>query len=96
MSLDLHVFRTLSDNAGALLARPRQRRLCRHRRTRCRRDARLPRRRTRAGSSREILITHAHFDHTQGVAAAASRRPALQVFGPADARGRARVDTVVA
>lgn len=92
MPLDLHVFRTLSDNAGALLHDPAS--------GACAAidvpDAgeTLAAARAKGWTISEIFITHAHHDHTQGVAEV-KRATGAKVFGPADAQGSAPVDTVV-
>ena len=92
MPLDLHVFRTLSDNAGALLHDPAT--------GACAAvdvpDAgeMLAAARAKGWAISDIFITHAHHDHTQGVAEVKQATGAT-VIGPADARAGAPLDRVV-
>lgn len=92
MPLDLHVFRTLSDNAGALLHDPAS--------GACAAidvpDAgeMLAAARAKGWTISEIFVTHAHHDHTQGVAAV-KQATGAHVTGPADARASAPLDAVV-
>lgn len=93
MSLDIHVFRTLSDNAGALIRDPA---------TQACAAVDVPDAAQVLAAAEEkgwiisdIFITHAHFDHTQGVAELKAATGAT-VYGPADSRSQAPVDTVVA
>lgn len=92
MPLDLHVFRTVSDNAGALIHDaatgacaaidvPNAMQV---------RDAA----KRKGWTISEIFITHAHSDHTQGVAALKAATGA-KVSGPADAAGQAPLDRIV-
>lgn len=92
MSLDIHVFRTLSDNAGALIRDPA---------THACAAIDVPDANEVLAAAEEkgwvisdIFITHSHFDHVQGVAALKQATGAT-VYGPADARDAAPVDTVV-
>lgn len=92
MPLDLHVFRTLSDNAGALLFDPE---------TKACAAVDVPdagevmtAAKARGWSISDIFITHAHSDHTQGVAELKEATGAF-VCGPADAEGSAPLDRVV-
>lgn len=92
MSLDIHVFRSLSDNAGALIRDPASHA--------CAAidvpDAGevLAAAEAKGWTISDVFITHAHADHTQGVAALKQATGAT-VYGPADARGSAPVDSVV-
>jgi hydroxyacylglutathione hydrolase len=92
MPLDLHVFRTLSDNAGALLHDPAT--------GACAAvdvpDAgeMLAAAADKGWTISDIFITHAHHDHTQGVAAV-KQATGANVVGPADARASAPLDKVL-
>lgn len=92
MPLDIHVFRTLSDNAGALIFEPE---------TRCCAAVDVPDATQVLAAAREkgwtitdIFVTHAHSDHVQGVADLKQATEAF-VTGPADAADSALVDRVV-
>jgi hydroxyacylglutathione hydrolase len=92
MPLDLHVFRTLSDNAGALLFDPA---------TKACAAVDVPdagevlaAARGKGWTITDIFITHAHHDHTQGVAEL-KQATGAQVCGPADAKASAPLDRVV-
>ncbi|UZF90953.1 hydroxyacylglutathione hydrolase [Bosea sp. NBC_00550] len=92
MPLDLHVFRTLSDNAGALLHDPA---------TGACAAIDVPDAGEMMAAAREkgwtisdIFITHAHHDHTQGVDEVKQATGAT-VVGPADARASAPLDKVI-
>ncbi|WP_449256054.1 hydroxyacylglutathione hydrolase [Bosea sp. (in: a-proteobacteria)] len=92
MPLDLHVFRTLSDNAGALLHDPAT--------GACAAvdvpDAgeMLAAAKAKGWTISDVFVTHAHHDHTQGVAELKQATGAT-VVGPADARAMAPLDRVV-
>ena len=92
MPLDLHVFRTLGDNAGALLHDPAT--------GACAAvdvpDAGelLAAAKAKGWTISDIFVTHAHHDHAQGVAAVKQATGAT-VVGPADARTMAPLDRVV-
>lgn len=92
MPLDLHVFRTLGDNAGALLHDPAT--------GACAAvdvpDAgeMLAAAKAKGWTISDVFVTHAHHDHTQGVAALKQATGAT-VAGPADARTMAPLDRVV-
>lgn len=92
MPLDLHVFRTLSDNAGALIHDPAS--------GACAAidvpDAgeMLAAAKAKGWTISDIFITHAHHDHTQGVAAV-KQATGASVVGPADARTSAPLDRVI-
>lgn len=92
MPLDIHVFRTLSDNAGALMRDPATGACAAIDAPEA--GAVLAAARERGWTISEILITHAHADHTQGVAELKAATGA-RVTGPADAQGQAPVDRVV-
>ena len=92
MPLDLHVFRTLSDNAGALIFDPA---------TKACAAVDVPDAGQVLAAAREkgwtitdIFVTHAHFDHTQGVAELKEATEAF-VCGPADAADSAPLDRVL-
>jgi hydroxyacylglutathione hydrolase len=93
MPLDLHVFRTLADNTGALLHDPVG--------GACAAidvpDAgeMLAAARAKGWTISEIFITHAHHDHTQGVAEV-KRATGATVSGPADAAASAPLDRILA
>lgn len=92
MPLELHVFRTLSDNAGALLHDPAS--------GACAAvdvpDAGevLAAAKARGWTIGQVLVTHEHADHVQGIAALKAAAGA-RVFGPAAAQAVAPVDTVL-
>ena len=92
MPLDLHVFRTLSDNAGALLHDPAS--------GACAAvdvpDAGevLAAARSKGWTISDIFVTHAHHDHTQGVALV-KQATGARVLGPEDARAAAPLDRVI-
>lgn len=92
MPLDLHVFRTLSDNAGALLHDPAS--------GACAAvdvpDAGevMAAARDKGWTITDIFVTHAHADHTQGVAAVKQATGAA-VVGPQDAASLAPLDRIV-
>lgn len=92
MSLDIHVFRTLSDNAGALIRDPA---------THACAAVDVPDAGQVLAAAEEkgwtitdIFVTHAHFDHTQGVAEVKEATGAT-VYGPADAKDAAPLDKIV-
>ncbi|MDP3408732.1 hydroxyacylglutathione hydrolase [Bosea sp. (in: a-proteobacteria)] len=92
MPLDLHVFRTLSDNAGALIRDPATGACAAV-------DAPdagqvLAEAKAKGWAITDIFVTHAHADHTQGVAAL-KRATGATVCGPADAAASAPLDRVV-
>lgn len=92
MTLDLHVFRTLSDNAGALVRDPVTG-------TCAAIDVPeagpvLAAAKAKGWTIGDILITHSHHDHVQGVAELKAATGA-RVTGPADAKGAAPLDRVV-
>ncbi len=92
MPLDLHVFRTLSDNAGALVRCPAS--------GACAAidapdaDQVLAAARSKGWTISDILVTHAHADHTQGVAAL-KQATGARVVGPSDAAASAPLDAIV-
>lgn len=92
MTLDLHVFRTLSDNAGALIHDPAT--------GACAAvdvpDAGevLAAAKAKGWTIGDVFITHAHHDHTQGVAEV-KRATGARVCGPADAAGAAPLDRII-
>ncbi len=92
MPLAIHVFRTLSDNAGALLHDPVT--------GACAAidvpDAgeMLAAATAKGWSISDIFVTHAHHDHTQGVAAL-KRATGARVCGPADAQDSTPLDRIV-
>ncbi|HEY5794951.1 MAG TPA: hydroxyacylglutathione hydrolase [Bosea sp. (in: a-proteobacteria)] len=92
MPLDLHVFRTLSDNAGALLHDPA---------TGACAAVDVPdagqvqaAAKAKGWTITDIFVTHAHHDHTQGVAAV-KRATGAKVCGLADAAASAPLDRIV-
>ena len=92
MPLDLHVFRTLSDNTGALVHDPA---------TGACAAVDVPESapvlaaaKARGWNISDIIVTHAHFDHTQGVAEL-KQATGARVCGPADAQASAPLDRVV-
>lgn len=92
MPLDIHVFRTLGDNAGALLHDPAT--------GACAAvdvpdaDEVLAAAKTRGWTIRQVLVTHEHADHVQGIAAL-KQATGAEVFAPDAARAGAPVDVVV-
>jgi hydroxyacylglutathione hydrolase len=92
MPLDIHVFRTLSDNAGALLHDPAS--------GACAAvdvpDAAqvLAAAKARGWTIGQVLVTHEHADHVQGIAAL-KQATGAKVFGPAAAQAGAPLDTVL-
>lgn len=92
MPIEIHVFRTLSDNAGALI-RDSETGAC------AAVDAPhagevLDAARSKGWTITDIFITHAHHDHTQGVAEL-KQATGAKVVGPADAPASAPLDRVV-
>lgn len=92
MPIDLHVFRTLSDNAGALLYDPATKACAAV-------DAPdaapiLAAAKAKGWTISDIFVTHAHFDHTQGVAELKEATGAT-VCGPSDAQDSAPLDRVL-
>lgn len=90
--LDIHIFRTLSDNAGALILDPTTQACAAV-------DAPdagqvLAAAREKGWTISDIFVTHAHADHTQGVAELKAATGA-RVCGPADAAGSAPLDAVL-
>ena len=94
MPAEIHVFRCLEDNIGALVHDPATRRLRRHRRARGGADPRAPRRDrldALATSSSPIAMR----DHVQGIAAL-KRRTGCRVVAPREgAAGRCRPSTPI-
>lgn len=93
MTIEIHVFRSLSDNAGALI-RDVESGAC------AAVDAPdagevIEAARARGWTITDIFVTHAHHDHTQGVAAL-KQATGARVVGPADAQASAPLDRVVA
>jgi len=92
MPLELQVFRTLSDNAGALLHDPTT--------NSCAAvdvpDAGhvLAAAKARGWAITDIFVTHDHFDHTQGVAEL-KRATGARVCGPANAADSAPLDRIL-
>lgn len=92
MPLDLHVFRTLSDNAGALLHDPAT--------GACAAvdvpdaDEVLAAAGARGWTIGQVLVTHEHADHVQGIAAL-KQATGARVFAPDAARAGAPVDVVL-
>ena len=92
MPLDIHVFRTLSDNAGALLRDPAT--------GACAAvdvpDAGevLAAAKAKGWTIDQVLVTHEHADHVQGIAAL-KQATGAKVFGPEAARAGAPVDVVL-
>ena len=92
MPLDLHVFRTLSDNAGALIHDPATGACAAV-------DAPdagqvLAEAKAKSWAITDIFVTHAHADHTQGVAEL-KRETGAKVCGPADAAASAPLDRII-
>lgn len=92
MPIDLHVFRTLSDNAGALLFDPV---------TKACAAVDVPdagevlaAAEAKGWTISDVFVTHAHHDHTQGVAELKLATGAT-VCGPADAKAQAPLDRVI-
>ncbi len=92
MPLDIHVFRTLSDNAGALLHDPESGACA----TIDVPDAGevLAAARARGWRISQVLVTHEHADHVQGVLTL-KQATGAKVFAPAAARAGAPVDVVI-
>ncbi|MEI5665503.1 hydroxyacylglutathione hydrolase [Bosea sp. CCNWLW174] len=92
MPLDIHVFRTLSDNAGALLRDPATGTCA----TVDVPDANevLAAAKTRGWAISQVLVTHEHADHVQGIAAL-KQATGAKVFAPEAARAGAPVDVVL-
>ncbi len=90
--LDIHIFRTLSDNAGALILDPATKACAAVDAP----DARqvLAAAREKGWTISDIFVTHAHADHTQGVAELKAATGA-KVCGPADAAGSAPLDRIL-
>lgn len=92
MPLDIHVFRTLSDNAGALL--------CDTATGACAAvdvpdaDEVLAAAKAKGWAINQVLVTHEHADHVQGIAAL-KQATGAKVFGPEAARAGAPVDVVL-
>lgn len=91
--LDIHIFRTLNDNAGALILDPATKACAAV-------DAPdagqvLAAAREKGWTISDIFVTHAHADHTQGVAELKAATGA-QVCGPADAAASAPLDRILA
>jgi len=92
MPLDIHVFRTLSDNAGALLHDPAT--------GACAAvdvpdaDEVLAAAKAKGWTIGQVLVTHEHADHVQGIAAL-KQATGAKVFAPEAARAGAPVDTVL-
>ncbi|HEV7257102.1 MAG TPA: hydroxyacylglutathione hydrolase [Bosea sp. (in: a-proteobacteria)] len=92
MPLDLQIFRTLSDNAGALLYDPVAKACA---------AVDVPdaghvmaAAKARGWAITDIFVTHAHHDHTQGVAEL-KRATGARVCGPADAAASAPLDRIL-
>lgn len=92
MPLDIHVFRSLSDNAGALIHDPA---------TKACAAVDVPNAgevlaaaRAKGWTISDVFVTHAHHDHTQGVAEV-KRATGAKVVGPADAAAVAPLDRIV-
>jgi hydroxyacylglutathione hydrolase len=92
MPLDIHVFRTLSDNAGALLHDPET--------GTCAAvdvpDAGevLAAAKAKGWTIDRVLVTHEHADHVQGIAAL-KQATGAKVYAPAAAHAGAPVDVVI-
>lgn len=92
MPLDIHVFRTLSDNAGALLRDPGT--------GACATvdvpdaDEVLAAAKAKGWTISQVLVTHEHADHVQGIAAL-KQATGAKVFAPEAARAGAPVDVVL-
>ncbi|AMJ61360.1 hydroxyacylglutathione hydrolase [Bosea sp. PAMC 26642] len=93
MPIDIQIFRTLSDNAGALIYDPAT--------EACAAvdvpDAGpvLAAAKAKGWTISDIIVTHAHFDHTQGVDEL-KQATGANVCGPADAQDSAPIDRIVA
>jgi hydroxyacylglutathione hydrolase len=92
MAIELHVFRTLSDNAGALIYEPASQACAAI-------DAPdaapiLDAAKAKGWTISDIFVTHAHADHTQGVAELKDATGAT-VCGPADAQDTAALDRIL-
>jgi len=92
MTLDIHVFRTLSDNAGALI-RDGESGACAAVDVPDAGEV-MEAARAKGWAITDIFVTHAHHDHTQGVAAL-KQATGANVVGPADAQASAPLDRVV-
>lgn len=92
MTLDIHVFRTLSDNAGALI-RDGESGACAAVDVPDAGEV-MAAARAKGWAITDIFVTHAHHDHTQGVAAL-KQATGAKVVGPADAQASAPLDRVV-
>ncbi|CAN7476318.1 hydroxyacylglutathione hydrolase [Bosea sp. LjRoot90] len=92
MPLDIHVFRTLSDNAGALLRDPGTGACA----TVDVPDAGevLAAAKAKGWTISQVLVTHEHADHVQGIAAL-KQATGAKVFAPEAARAGAPVDVVL-
>lgn len=92
MPLDIHVFRTLSDNAGALLRDPATGACA----TVDVPDANevLAAAKAKGWTINQVLVTHEHADHVQGIAAL-KQATGAKVFAPAAARSGTPVDVVL-
>lgn len=92
MPLDIHVFRTLSDNAGALLRDPGT--------GACATvdvpdaDEVLAAAKAKGWTISQVLVTHEHADHVQGIAAL-KQATGAKVFAPEAAKAGAPVDVVL-
>ncbi|MFN3672015.1 MAG: hydroxyacylglutathione hydrolase [Bosea sp. (in: a-proteobacteria)] len=93
MTLEIHLFRTLSDNAGALI-RDAESGACAAVDVPDAADV-LQAAKAKGWAITDIFVTHAHHDHTQGVAAL-KQATGAKVCGPADAQASAALDRVVA
>lgn len=92
MPLDIHVFRTLSDNAGALLHDPASG-VCAAVDVPDAAEV-LAAARAKGWRISQVLVTHEHADHVQGVLTL-KQATGAKVFAPAAARGAAPVDVVI-
>ena len=86
MPLDLHVFRTLSDNAGVLLRDPATG-VCAAVDVPDAGEV-LAAAKTRGWTIGRVLVTHEHADHVQGIAAL-KQATGAKVFAPEAARAGA-------
>ena len=92
MSLDIHVFRTLSDNAGALILDPATKACAAvdvPDATQVLAEARI-----KGWTITDIFVTHNHHDHTQGVTEL-KQATGASVCGPADAAEVVQLDRVL-
>ena len=87
MPAEIHAFRCLQDNIGALVHDPRRAPAPRSTRPRRGRSSRPSPR--RAGQLTDILVTHRHSDHVQGIEVL-KRRTGCRVVAPVKARERCR------